>query len=328
MKPQSSKIQSLRFLVFAICLLVAIPAIHAQDTAQRPVKHSVLTQGKKKLAIVDGDGKVQWEMKWGGIHDIHLLDSGNILTREGRSKVVEIDPKSKKVVWDYDSAVMNGNQEKKVEVHGFQRLADGTTMIAESGTARIIEVDAKGNLKKQIKLKVNNPHPHTDTRLVRKLENGNYLVCHEGDGILREYDGDGKVVWDYEVPLFDKPTAGGHGPEAWGNKLFAAVRLKNGNTLIATGNGHSVIEVTPEKKIVWHLKQNDLPNITLAWVTTLEVLTNGNIVIGNCHAGPGQPLLVEVEPKTKKVVWTFDQFERFGNSCSNSQLVDAKNSIR
>ena len=60
----------------------------------------------------------------------------------------------------------------------------------------------------------------------------------------------------------------------------------------------------------------------LAWVTTLEVLANGNYVVGNCHAGPGNPLLIEIEPKTKKVVWTFDQFANFGNSVSNSQLLD------
>ena len=52
-------------------------------------------------------------------------------------------------------------------------------------------------------------------------------------------------------------------------------------------------------------------------------LPNGNYVIGNCHAGPGQPLLVELNPKNKKVVWTFDRFEDFGNNVSNSLILDA-----
>jgi hypothetical protein len=98
--------------------------------------------------------------------------------------------------------------------------------------------------------------------------------------------------------------------------------LGNGNTLIATGNGHSILEVTPEKEVVWKLEQQDLPGITLAWVTTLEVLQNGNYVIGNCHAGPENPLLVEIDPKTKKVVWQFDRFDLFGNSAPNSILID------
>ena len=284
--------------------------------------HSVLLQGNGKLAIVDASGKTEWEMPWGGIHDIHMLANGNIMVQKNMREIVEIDPKEKKVIWSYDCSKMNGNEGKPLEAHAFQPLADGKIMIAESGPARIIEIDRDGKIHKEFKLKVDKPGAHTDTRLVRKLDTGDYIACHESDGTLREYDADGKVVWEYEVPMFDKEEKGGHGPEGFGNRLFGAVRLQNGNTLISTGNGHGVIEVTPEKKIVWELHQNDLDGIRFAWVTTLEVLPNGNYVIGNCHAGPGQPLLVEIEPKTKKVVWTFDRFQTFGNSVPNSLLVD------
>jgi len=291
-------------------------------TAPAAAAHRLVVQGNGKLAIVDKDGKIEWEMSWRDIHDVHVLKSGNIMVQDGPAKVAEIDPRTKKVVWSYDSAKQNGNEGKRVEVHAFQPLADGSVMIAESGPARIIEIDRSGKLLREIKLKVDRPNAHSDTRLVRKLSTGNYLVCHENDGAVREYDAAGKIVWDYSVPLFDRKPAGGHGPEAWGNQCFAAVRLENGNTLISTGNGHGVIEVTPEKKIVWKIGQRDLKDITLAWVTTIEVLPNGDYVIGNCHAGKGQPLVVEIEPETKKVVWTFDQFDRWGNSVPNTQLLD------
>lgn len=304
-----------RFL-FAIVLLTTAQATHAQ--------HTVLLQGGDRLVMVSPAGEITWEMPWGGVHDLHLLENGHIMVQQDMHGVAEIDPKTKTVVWSYDDQQSNGNVGKKLEIHAFQPLADGHVMIAESGPARIIEIDREGKLLKAIKLKVNNPFPHTDTRLARKLENGHYLVCHEGDGFVREYDGDGAVVWEYEVPLFGKERADGHGPEAWGNKTFGAVRLKSGNTLLSTGNGHGVLEVTPEKEIVWQLSQKDLPGITLAWVTTLEVLPNDNYVLGNCHAGEGQPLLVEIEPKTKKVVWTFDRFADFGNNVSNTQLVDQR----
>lgn len=287
-------------------------------------EHTVLLQGGDRLVQIAPSGEIAWEMPWGGIHDIHLLDNGHILVQRDMREIVEIDPATKSVVWTYDAQAQNGNAGKKVEVHAFQPLPGGALMIAESGPGRIIEIDRDGTLLKEVKLKVNHPHPHTDTRLARKLENGHYLVCHEGDGFVREYDGDGAVVWEYEVPLFDKARADGHGPEAWGNKTFAAVRLKNGNTLLSTGNGHGVLEVTPEKAIAWQLAQSDLPGITLAWVTTLEVLPNGHYVIGNCHAGEGQPLLVEIEPATKKVVWTLDRYGDFGNNVSNSLLVEQR----
>jgi outer membrane protein assembly factor BamB len=290
-------------------------------------QHAVLTQGNGKLVRLSSLGEREWEMDWGGIHDIHRLSNGNIMVQDGAHKVVEIDPKQKKVVWSYDSSKQNGNQGKAVEVHAFQPLPNDQLMIAESGPARIIEIDREGKLLKEIKLTVDHPHPHTDTRLVRKLDNGGYLVCHEGDGFIREYDDQGVVVWEFEVPLFGHERKDGHGREAFGNKAFAAVRLADGNTLIATGNGHSLIEVTHEKEIIWQLEQNDLDGITLAWVTTIEVLPNGHYVFGNCHAGEGQPVLIEIDPKSRKVVWTLDQYSQLGNNVSNSILLDVKGDV-
>jgi len=292
------------------------------DGALIGAENRFVIQGNNRLAVVAAEGAIEWEMPWGGIHDVHVRADGNILVQQGKSKVVEIDRATRKVVWSYDSATANGNSGKKVEVHAFQPLDDDRLMIAESGPARIIEIDRSGKLLHEVRLKVEHPNPHTDTRLVRKLAGGNYLVCHEGDGAVREYDPTGKIVWEYPVPLFGREPQGGHGLEAFGNKAFSAVRLANGNTLITTGNGHGVLEVTPEKKIVWQIQQNDLPGITLAWVTTLEVLPNGNYVIGNCHAGPDNPVLIELDPKTKRVVWRYDGFKEFGNSVSNTQLLD------
>ncbi len=302
-------------LILSLALLLVCVAARAE--------HEVLLQGGDRLAIVDSDGAIKWEMKWGGIHDLHVLENGNILTRQGAAKTVEIDPATKKVVWSYDSSKMNGNEGKPIEVHAFERLPNGDTMIAESGPARIIEVNTAGEIQKTIPLTVDSRGAHTDTRLVRLTPQDSYLVAHEADGKVREYDRTtGDIVWEYDVPMFGRESASGHGPEAYGNRLFTALRLANGNTLIATGNGHGVIEVTHEKEVVWQIEQDDLPGIKLAWVTTLEVLPDGDYVIGNCHAGPGQPLLVKIDPKTKSVTWTFDHFDDFGNNVSNSVLVD------
>ncbi len=306
---------------FLFLTLVALVSLFNSSTlVAKDYRVLAADSSKRRIAIIGADGKTEWEYKIGPIHDLHLLPNGNILFQKNWTHLLEIHPKTGKTVWEYDSATMNGNKGKRVEVHAFQRLENGLTMIAESGVSRIIEVNKKGEIQKEIKLKVKKPHPHKDTRLVRKIANGNYLVSHEGQGIVREYNAKGKVVWEFEVPLFGKKKKGGHGLGAFGNSTFCSLRLKNGNTLISTGNGHSVIEVTPEKKIVWKLDQNDLKGIQLAWVTTLEVHPNGNIILGNCHAGPKNPQIIEIT-KDKKVVWTFKDFERFGNSLSNSQVL-------
>jgi hypothetical protein len=303
--------------------LIAASLVAVFATFPAAAQHRVLVQGNDRLAIVAVDGSIEWEMPWRLVHDVWALPNGNILTVQDMQTVAEIDVASKQVVWAYDAAKRNGNDGQRVEVHAIQPLDNGHVMIAESGPERIIEIDREGNLLKTIKLKVGTTDPHRDTRLARKIANGNYLVCHEGDGAVLEYDGNtGVVVWEFPVPMFGNEPKPGHGPEAFGNQVFSAVRLSNGNTLIGTGNGHSVIEVTPDREIVWALHQNDLPGITFAWVTTLDVLPNGHYVIGNCHAGPGRPLLVEIDPVTRDVVWTFDRYDDFGNSVSNTQLLD------
>lgn len=315
-----------RSLLVLLVLCSISPSLRG-DTASAEAPegdgHRVLLQGNGRLAVIAADGSIEWERPWGPIHDCHELPSGNFLVLEGRSKVSEIDRATKEVVWSYDAGQAHGNQGQPVEVHACQPLGDGSIMVAETASKRIIEIDRDGRLLKSIPLKVDHPHPHTDTRLARKIASGNYLVCHEADGTVREYDGtDARVVWEYTVPLFGREPAPGHGPDAFGNKVFAALRLPSGNTLISTGNGHSVLEVTPEKEIAWQLHQHDLPGITLGWVTTLEVLPGGTYVIGNCHAGPDNPLLIEIDPQSKRVVWALDRFDDFGNDVSNSQILD------
>src|SRR6185436_6092410 len=289
-----------RFLGAVCSVYFCLTAAWAVQTgpARRVLAGDDSTQ---RLAIVAPDGTLEWEIKVSAIHDAHILPNGNILLQQGWTKIQEVTP-DKKTVWEYDAAKMNGNEGKPVEVHAFQRLDNGLTMIVESGPARIIEVDREGKIQHEIKLKVNHPNPHSDTRLVRKITGGHYLVAHESDGAVREYDASGKIVWEYEVPLFGKERKAGHGPEAFGNSVFSASRLPNGNTLIGGGNGHCVLEVTPQKEIVWRVEQNDLPGITLAWVTCVERLPNGNTLVGNCHAGPENPQFIEVT-RDKKVVW-------------------------
>ncbi|MDX1965064.1 MAG: PQQ-binding-like beta-propeller repeat protein [Pirellulales bacterium] len=311
------------WLLGLVGILLQCAAVPAADNA--PAAHpgyKILGCDNGKVTILSAAGKVLWQADCPlTAHDLQLLPGGNILMPISDTTIVELTPE-KKVVWKYESRPRAG-YEGKIEVHAFQRLADGRTMIAESGNARIIEVDADGKITHEVPLTVDRPDAHRDTRLVRKLENGNYLVCHEGDGKVREYDPTGKVVWSYTLELGDRQPAGGHGPEGYGNALYSAVRLENGNTLIGGGNSHRVLEVDPQGKIVWSIEQNDLPGITLAWVTAVQQLPNGNVIISNCHAGPDQPQLIEVN-RDKEVVWQFRDFQNFGNSLAIAWILDVE----
>jgi hypothetical protein len=312
----------MRFLSL-LALAFAVPALAADP---KHPGYRVLAQDKGKAAIIGLDGKVEWEVECRhNSHDISLLPNGNLLLHTSPAKVVEMTPK-KEIVWAYEAKPKDGYK-GRVEIHAFQRLGDGNTMVAESGNKRIVEVNGEGVIVKEIPLQVDKPNPHTDTRMVRKLGTGNYLVCHEADGCVREYGAKGKVVWEYKLDLGGRTAAPGHGPEGHGTSVYGAIRLPNGNTLIAGGNNNRVLEVNKDGKVVWSIDQKELPNITLAWVTTLHALPNGNVIIGNCHAGPDNPQLIEVT-REKKVVWTFKNFTTFGNSCATHHILDIKGVIR
>lgn len=313
---------------FSILVLLAGLAGKAGDAAEvSSPRHGVIAADKDHVVRYDVEGKPVWVLEQvGPVHRLQQLPNGNLLTQDGWTQLIEVAP-DKKVVWSYDAANANGNAGKKLELHGFQRLDDGRTMIVENGIGRVIEVDPAGKIVHQFFYKVAQFSPHRDVRQARKLPNDNYLLCHEGEGRVTEYAPDGKIVWDFPVPLFGKQLAPGHGPEAYGNQVYNALRLENGNTLIATGNGHAVLEVNPAKEIVWSLHQHDLPGITLAWTTTLEVLPNGNIIVGNCHAGSGNPQLIEVT-RDKQVAWTFRDFDLLGDATAASATVATEPALR
>ncbi|HVL16106.1 MAG TPA: hypothetical protein VM529_26280, partial [Gemmata sp.] len=112
-----------------------------------------------------------------------------------------------------------------------------------------------------------------------------------------------------------------------GTSVYGALRLKNGNTVIAGGNNNRVLEVDRDGKVVWSIDQKELPGITLAWVTTLHALPNGNLIVGNCHAGPDNPQLFEVT-RDKKVVWQFKNHQVFGNSLAAAHVLDLPDGTR
>ena len=265
--------------------------------------------GKNILAITNSKGDVLWSHKTAGPqrghaghHDVHLLENGNILYHDSWTELTELTL-GKKVVWSYDSGKMNGNTGKGVDVHAFARLKNGNTSIVESGIGRIIEVDRNGGIAHQFLMKKDG---RQNTRWTRLTQSGNYLVTSENPGVVTEYNRNGEIVWDYLVKT----------------RCYGAIRLKNGNTLIATGSGKSVIEVTADKKVVWEIK-GKVPgtNIELGWMTALQELKNGNFIVGNCHAGENNPQIFEINRK-KKVLWEFNEWDLVGNGLAVWQILE------
>ena len=309
---------------FAALGLTGAVLVRAEKPAKpAAVTHSLIAQDRGHVVVLDAAGKVTWETKCAFTsHDIGVLPNGNFLLHTGPATIIEMT-QGKAIVWQHTSHPV-APYAGPVEIHGFQRLRNGNTMISETGNLRIIEVDKSDKIVHEIPLTVDHPNSHRDTRRVRKLDNGHYLVCHEGDGKIREYDPTGKVVWTYTLDLVGQPETPGH--DGHGINVFNALRLKNGDTLIAGGNNNRVFEVTPDGKTVWSIERDELPGIHLCWVTSLQVLPNGDIIFGNTHAGPDNPQLIEVT-HDKKVVWTMKNWDVLGNDLCASQVLDVKGKV-
>ena len=282
---------------------------------------------KRRVALLRetaiGRAETLWEHEVEAIHDLAWLGDtqpphGRVLFQTSWTEILEVDTATGEVLWRYDAAASG---EGAVEVHSFQRMGDGRTLVAESGRGRIVFVDAEGAIQHTIALERDAPDLHHDTRLVRFTPTGTYLVAHESEGVVREYHRDGTVLWEYSVPLFDRERADGHGPEAHGNQVFCAKRLDNGDTLVTTGNGSSLLRLDSKGKLVSRLTDADLGGIRLAWVTTIQELSEGRLVLGNCHAGPEQPQAIELSP-AGEVLWTFRDFERFGDSLCAFHVIE------
>ncbi len=276
------------------CLWFVAALVHAQSqpgTGDIPVQQGQghpfactdYTQGK--VFLVSARGKVQWEYPAPNCNDIWLLPNGNLLFNTGHG-VREVT-RDKKIVFDYQS---------KSEIYACQRLPNGNTFLGECNAGRLLEVAPSGKIVKEVRLLPEGKNGgHAYMRNARRLADGHYLVAHSGMQVVREYDGEGKVV--REIPASGGP--------------HSAIRLPNGNTLIACGDsgkqGHRVFEVDPSGKTVWQVAGDELPGISLKFMAGLQRLPNGNTVMSN-WLGHGQfgkaPHLIEVTPD-KKVVWTF-----------------------
>ncbi|MBI5834872.1 MAG: hypothetical protein HZB16_21435 [Armatimonadetes bacterium] len=276
-------------------VVLAVVAANAQ-AVQRPTI-LVADYSGGRVARVLPDGKVDWEMPAPNSTDVWQLPNGNILYSWIRG-VREATP-DRKIVWEYKAA-------DNEEVYGCQRLADGNTLVGELASCRAIEVAPDGKtVVKEVKLPATGAQ-HARYRNLRKLANGHILFVALSEGMVKELDDAGQVVWSVK---------------AVGNP-FGASRLPNGNTLVGCGDGHTIQEFDKDGKAVWQVNENDLiwvdeqgreSVVPLRFVGNCQRLPNGNTVVCNWvgHGFMGRgPHLMEITPD-KKVVWRMDDHQQF-----------------
>ena len=270
------------------------------------------------IKLVKG-GKVVWS--WGfpirdsantiqELGDASLLKNGNIVF-SAKTFAAVITP-GKKIIWKYIAP-------KGSEIHTAQPIGNNKVLMMQNGNPvkpRLLIFNTKTNtIIKELEIPTTNPdNPHGQFRHIRMTTAGTFLIANMSGKVV-EYDGNGKEIWQVTAPA------------AW-----AAVRLKNGNTLISGDGKGFAREVNPKGETVWEFSQKDVPGIKIFNIQEVTRLDNGNTVICNWCAGLKDTAqwskTVQVLEVTadKKVVWalrSWDGDNDLGPS-SSIHLLDQK----
>ena len=198
-----------------------------------------------------------------------------------------------KLVWSYQ--LSKGNKELGTCV----RLENGNTLVVERGVKpQLLEVGADGRIEVRVPLQPETANAHMQTRMARKMPNGNYLVPHLLAFAVKEYKPDGTVVRTIKTDLAE---LGGRKERNW---PFTAIRVGDGRILSNLTNGNKCVEFDSKGGVAWRL-DNSHVNGRLADPCGGQRLTNGNTVICSYGQKKGDmPKIFEVT-KDKKVVWEY-----------------------
>ena len=302
-------------LALAICVFVSTAVICAQDTlpGKGLAQHPFLYCGEGKAPgaaapaiYIVRDGKVAWSYSLAAneeLGDCTMLSNGNIVfSRRWGASIVTPD---KKIVWNYDAP-------PGTEIHTAYPIDRDRILVMQNGDPAMLLVIniLTGSTEQQVALGVKDAkNVHGQFRHIRMTPNGRYLAAHMDLGKVVEYTEDGKAVWSVNA-----------------QSPWAAIRLKNGNTLISGNQNGYVREVDRTGKTVWEIDKDDLPGIRLYTVQEVSRLENGDTLIINWNGSAPEAeklkvvQLIDVTPD-KKVVWALRDYQALGPA-SSTQLLD------
>ena len=263
--------------------------IFGKQVSQSGIKHSFLICGNRTV-LLNENSEIIWQTEGYG-RDGFVLPNGHILVSVGN--VAKEITREGEIVWSYK--LSKGNK----ELGSCVRLQNGNTLVVERGVKpQLLEISTTGSIAVTVPLKPETTNAHMQTRMARKLANGNYIVPHLLAFAVKEYKPDGTVVRTIKTDL---PELGGRKERNW---PFTAIEVNGGNLLVNLTNGNKTVEFDSVGKVAWRVDNTNVEG-RLADPCGGQRLANGNTII--CSYGQkkgGMPKLFEVN-RNKKVVWEY-----------------------
>ena len=181
----------------SICILFVLVMTTAMEVPAQDIQHSFLGVGKANRTVIVGeDGQIKWKVDLPA-SDGWVQPNGNVLlavypnSEFPNGGVVEIDRDTKEYLFRY--------QGQQKEISTVQALGDGKYLVAELGDQpRAIVINRSGEILKNMPLACQQANAHMQTRMLRRLTNGNYIAPHLLDFAVKEYDpSSGKVIAEF-----------------------------------------------------------------------------------------------------------------------------------
>ena len=240
----------MQITIFLITLLLSIClqgkkeiTSYGTQVSEYGITHSFLICGNKTV-LLNEKSEILWQTKGYG-RDGFVLENGNILVSVGN--VAKEISRNGKLVWSYQLTKENK------ELGTCVRLENGNTLVVERGVKpQLLEVGRDGEIEVRVPLQPETPNAHMQTRMARKLPNGNYIVPHLLAFAVKEYQPDGKVVRTIKTDL---PELGGRKQRNW---PFTAIHLKGGNLLVNLTNGNKTVEFDRNGQVSWRVDNSDV----------------------------------------------------------------------
>jgi hypothetical protein len=199
------------------------------------------------------------------IHSVEPIGKNKVLMviNGVPARVLLINIKTGKTAHEF--TLPTGKPNPHLQFRRVRMTPDGTIIAAHLDSNVVSEYDMKGKLLWSVKT---NPPWST-----MRLKNGNTLMTTNRGSYISEVNKNGEIVWD--LSQTDIPNIKLY-------QLQVAVRLDNGNTIFSNWchngirdpanwpNSVQLIEVTPEKKVVWALSQWGNPDLGL--VSSIQIL--------------------------------------------------------
>lgn len=245
-----------------------------------------LFAGAGRCYVLEPDGSVRWLQEGcGHVHQCALAADGSLYVGNGAYYRVEKPGTGGEVV------CIRENPEDPINTgFGFDFAADGSVVFFDNLARRIVHGEKQIATDTSSKDRSAMMNRHWHHRLGRVTAKGTYVVTCPGAHCVREYDGEGRLVWEQYQDGF----------------VFDARRLGNGNTIVS-----SLVQIgewTPDHECVWSLKPEELPALKLNNLSGVSVRGNGNLVIGTFENGAkgGEEIASAFEiTREKELVWAF-----------------------